>query len=196
MDKEDVNPYIAPQENMGSAKQLKEEQKLSANLNNAYFPSRNESPYDLMKVNSQASNNVLDKVGEVLVANPGNPNYNPYGPPAGQPPMGYPPVYNQGYPMGQPYPNPAMGYHQPPAQQIFIQTSPGGSPICSHCRTNASAIYRSRAGCALWSWCFCLFCFTGFCCWIPCVVDDCYDQEIICASCQHVRGYIKSRFGC
>lgn len=202
MDNNNVNPYIMPGENIESTRQLKENQKLNDKLNNAYFP--NQNPYDLMKDNQGnqgTGRNVLEEVGEAMVKG-NNPGMNYYGPaPAvNQPPMGYPPIYGQ--PMGNPSmmgPPRPMGYNQVPSQSpqmMFIQAGPARGPVCNSCRTNASVVTRSKAGCAVLGWCTCLLCFTGLCCWIPCVIDDCYDHEMICANCMVVRGYIKSPYGC
>jgi hypothetical protein len=54
-----------------------------------------------------------------------------------------------------------------------------------------SLIWRHSAGCVTYSWCVCLFCFTGFFgFWIPFCIDSCYDTEVMCSRCGFVKGVV------
>lgn len=68
--------------------------------------------------------------------------------------------------------------------------------VCKFCHKFAGFYHRRKAGCAVWSWGILLCFFTGCCCWIPCVIDECYDEEIICSNCQGVKAYFKSSYEC
>lgn len=67
----------------------------------------------------------------------------------------------------------------------------GRESSCSNCRSPVVQ-KRWRKGRAVWGWCICLLLSTGLLFWLPCVMDDCYDVEIRCGSCQKRRGYYRS----
>ena len=78
------------------------------------------------------------------------------------------------------YPRQPTSYNQQqpvqyPQPTVLVLQKNNHSGVCQLCNSNVSVLQRKRSGCAAWSWCVCLFCFTGFCCWIPFVIDDCYD---------------------
>lgn len=193
------NPYVKPTDNLGSAKELKENMK----ANNEYFaPSGNETPYDVM------SKQIVNEVAPPqLNAYPNSQNYQP----------GYQQGHQQGYPtqppmypQGQGFPNQGPTYYngpppvrpvspvmlQQPPTVVYVQGFNPAGGKCQYCNSNASVVSRKRSGCALWSWAAALCLFTGICCWIPCCIDDCYDTEFTCANCNNVRGYVKSPMGC
>lgn len=63
---------------------------------------------------------------------------------------------------------------------------------CQMCGATDSFARRSP-GCAAFSWCVCLFCFTGiFCFWVPFVIDRCYDVEIVCPRCLFVKSVVEA----
>lgn len=115
-----------------------------------------------------------------------NPYYNQPPPPsyqqppfqrppfANQPNQGYPPLYPTSPTMQVPM-NLPPNYPMTSPNPLIVNIPPANINICQFCKANASVFHRRKAGCALYTWCFCLFCFTGFCCWIPCVIDECYD---------------------
>lgn len=126
--------------------------------------------------------------------------------------------YNQPYQSYQPGPNsmqvngnqqfapppPAYPNNYPPnygqkgnTTQIIIQKNVGNySNPCQYCHKTSQVTTRQIMGCATWGWGVALFWFTGICCWIPCVIDDCYDVEIIFQSCMEVRGTVNSKYCC
>lgn len=62
------------------------------------------------------------------------------------------------------------------------------------CGYNAGSFMRTTAGCAAFSWCVCLFLFTGiFCCWVPFCIPTCMDHEIVCARCGYIKGVIEAQ---
>ena len=62
---------------------------------------------------------------------------------------------------------------------------------CMVCGFNSGSVIRRTAGCAAFSWCVCLFIFTGvFCCWIPFCIPACMDTEIVCYRCGFVKGVV------
>jgi hypothetical protein len=62
---------------------------------------------------------------------------------------------------------------------------------CKMCGYNGPSNWRQSAGCATYSWCVCLFCFTGiFGFWIPFCIDSCYDTEVMCARCGFIKGVV------
>lgn len=176
-----------------------------------YFPPKQND--DQFK--TTAPNDLWAQTANQIAMNPAanspNNNYYPQGQPVSyqQPqfynnaPMGYPAPYQaapyqQGYPPGAQYQvQPPMNNQyrpMPPPPPIIINTN--SVNVCQFCHKNASVFHRRKAGCAVWSWCLCLFLFTGLCCWIPCVIDECHDEEVICSSCQGVKAYFTSRYGC
>ena len=58
---------------------------------------------------------------------------------------------------------------------------------CVICGFNSGSEIRRTAGCVAFSWCICLFLFTGVCCWIPFCTFNCMDVEIICRRCGYVK---------
>ena len=63
---------------------------------------------------------------------------------------------------------------------------------CTNCGSTRGTMARVP-GCPVFSWCVCLFCFTGiFCFWIPFVSPGCYDLEVICTSCGRPKGYVEA----
>ena len=58
---------------------------------------------------------------------------------------------------------------------------------CRMCGYDGLSTWRESAGCAAYSWCTCMFFFTGVFCWIPFCIDGCYDTEVICSRCAHVK---------
>jgi hypothetical protein len=136
------------------------------------------------------------KITQELVGGPmPQNNYYQQGyPPAPQNPNMY---QNQNYYGGPPPPINQFNNNlpqQPPTVVIIDKSPKTGS--CQFCHVNASILQRHKSGCATWGWCFCLLCFAPLCCWIPFVVDDCYDINYICTNCQGVRGVVKSTYGC
>ncbi len=84
----------------------------------------------------------------------------------------------------------------PPPNAVMAQGYGISAGPCQFCHTNAEFVDKNTPGCAIWVWCIVLWLLTGCCCWIPFLVDDCYDRQITCLHCGRVRGYIKSQFCC
>lgn len=84
----------------------------------------------------------------------------------GQPPQhGYNPQYQQ-------YPQ----YNQPPPPTVItVNRQEDDSQRCAHCR-GTGFITKNTIGANLIIWsCILLVC-TGWMCFIPCLIDDCYDK--------------------
>lgn len=128
--------------------------------------------------------NQLNNVPPVGVGNLGYPQpaNNPYMQQNPQPTnvqqsrIGYPPAYNNINP--PPYYNGPPIYQPPPQSNPVYVINVGGNsaPVCNLCHKSASSINRKRCGCAVITWCVCLLLFTGCLCWIPFVMDECYDH--------------------
>ena len=137
-----------------------------------------------------------------------HPSAHPYNQPSNQPslpppqmPMGYPPVYGQNAPVFVGQPPPPAHYQVAPPQAnpltYVVKVEGYKRASCPFCHKSASNFSKKRAGCAVWGWSICLLFFTScLCCWIPCVMSDCYDQEVVCSNCLAVRAYIPSKYGC
>lgn len=78
---------------------------------------------------------------------------------------------NYGYP-----PQQQANLHPPPPPQIMIMQGPGGKNFCRFCHSSAGVVDTQVMGCAVISWSVVLFCLTGCCCWIPFVIDSCFDR--------------------
>lgn len=63
---------------------------------------------------------------------------------------------------------------------------------CRICGYDGMNIWRQSTGCALISWAICLFCSTGFFCWVPFCIDSCYDTEVVCSRCAAVKNVVKA----
>ena len=68
--------------------------------------------------------------------------------------------------------------------------------LCPFCKKSYLTKSRKTIGCAAKSWGAVLCLFTGVLCWIPCVLEDCKDQEIVCANCAEVREKVPSSYFC
>lgn len=121
-----------------------------------------------------------------------NNGYNPGGNPIGINQIAYQQApasstTNQGYPSlyqptgTQPY-YPNQPQRQVPQQavssnQLFVPNQAVNKiSFCQFCKVNTENIYRQKAGCATYGWAVALCVLTGCCCWIPFVIDDCFDK--------------------
>lgn len=77
-------------------------------------------------------------------------------------------------------PQPTYMYPPPvynnPIYPPLVYVSGNSAPVCNLCHKSASSINRKRCGCAVITWSVCLLLFTGCLCWIPFVMDECYDH--------------------
>lgn len=138
---------------------------------------------------------------------PGPPAYNqsPYlnQPASYNQPVSYnqPPAYNQPPGYNQP-----LGYNQPPPgynQQHYgdsgsariIVLEKQGKP-CQFCNKTAGCYETRVIGPTALIWGTVLFFLTACCCWIPCVIPECKDREIRCASCLNVQYRFHAESGC
>ena len=64
--------------------------------------------------------------------------------------------------------------------------------VCPGCKKSYSSFQREQIGKAAISWGTVLFLTTGICCWIPCVINDCKDHEIVCSNCSYIRQRVPS----
>ncbi len=58
---------------------------------------------------------------------------------------------------------------------------------CITCQRVTGNNFRYYAGCKTFGICILLLFFTGCCCWIPFVVQDCQDREEICNQCSTIK---------
>lgn len=117
---------------------------------------------------------------------------------------GVPPYYDQNqnavpsYPFMKPpdyyqhpqnYPQqpiqPVTGYNRYPQTAIVINNYGHGG--CEFCHKTTGAYVRFQPGTITFVWAAVLCFFTGCCCWIPFVCDDCQDKYIYCQNCHNVR---------
>ena len=59
--------------------------------------------------------------------------------------------------------------------------------ICASCNQVTESYQKKGVGNITWIWCFLLCIFTGLCCWIPFICDDCKEDQIICAKCHQKK---------
>ena len=89
-----------------------------------------------------------------------------------------------------PNPNQPVNFNQPP-NYPHQPLSPLGpeqkqqliGTICPYCNMLTTSYTKKGVGTMTWLWCVGLWFFTGICCWIPFVIDDCKEDQIICARC-------------
>lgn len=151
---------------------------------------QNMQSVDALKANQQA--NPYPFLNETAYEMAGNPNQGQmpyYGNQPAPPPPGLNMHMNMnlGYP--QPYPN-QMG----PNGQVVLMRQNRANGVCPFCRNSAPVVTTKEMGCAIWVWTCIFFWFTGCCCWIPCIIDDCYDIRVVCTGCQATREVIRSRY--
>lgn len=150
-------------------------------------------------------------------AQPYQPNQQPY---PNQPPNyanNQAPNYSnqaQNYPNHTPiYPNQPVNFNQPP-NYPHQPLSPLGpeqkqqmiGTICPYCNMLTTSYTKKAVGTMTWLWCVGLWFFTGICCWIPFVIDDCKEDQIICARCHgkkavlwllfHLQIQLNFKFSC
>ncbi len=92
---------------------------------------------------------------------------------------------------GQPMYQQPVVYGQPNPGVVVIQGQQGqggqGS-YCPVCNTNTGSRVDFEVGGKTWMWCIILFFFTGICCWIPFVCEDCKERVVECATCGGRKG--------
>ena len=119
-----------------------------------------------------------------------NENQTYYGKNPSQPPPPPPPV------VINPYENKQM--YDPPAQNIITINNMRNAGIianeCIYCHSRAGFYYRRTIGTTALIWGFVLLVFTGCCCFIPCLMDDCMDKNVICNNCHQVNRKIQATF--
>jgi hypothetical protein len=115
------------------------------------------------------------------------PNQQPY---PNQPPNyanNQSPIYpNQPVNFNQPpnYPNQPSSPLGPEQKQQIIGT------LCPYCNMLTTSYTKKAVGMITWLWCVGLWFFTGICCWIPFVIDDCKEDQIICARCHGKKAFL------
>jgi hypothetical protein len=83
-----------------------------------------------------------------------------------------------------------------PQPLIIIPMHKPSPTACPLCHQDIGVLVRKRNGCAIWTYAVILCIFTGCCCWIPFVIDSCYDKEFICNGCLQVRRFEESECCC
>ena len=118
---------------------------------------------------------------------PPAPQYPPAGPPPAQyPPAGPPPAqYNKGYPP-QPQP-PTVVVVNAGSSSIRFTKNPM-SMTCPNCHSQILTSVSYEEGTLTWILCLVLFFFTGICCFIPFLVNDCKNAIHQCPSCNRQLG--------
>ena len=92
-------------------------------------------------------------------------------------------MYGQpGY--GQPMYNQPVMMQQPAPVVVVNQQQKGPGSYCPVCNTNTGSKVDYEVGGKTWMWCIILAFFTGICCWIPFVCDDCKERVVECVTCQ------------
>ena len=98
------------------------------------------------------------------------------------------PMYGQPMqPMQPVYQQPVGFVQQQPTVVIAGQQNQGGS-CCPVCNSNTGSRVDYEVGGKTWMWCIVLFFFTGICCWIPFVCEDCKERVVECATCNGRKG--------
>ena len=89
---------------------------------------------------------------------------------------------NYGQPMNQ------VGFHQQPGPVVVVQGQNASGSYCPVCNTNTGSRIDYEVSGNTWVWCILLFFFTGICCWIPFVCDDCKSRVVECSTCGGKKG--------
>ena len=66
--------------------------------------------------------------------------------------------------------------------------------ICKYCHEKADFYYEGTVGRTAFRWGCVLFLSTGCCCCIPCLIDECMDQRVICKKCKRLNRIERSRW--
>ena len=104
----------------------------------------------------------------------------------------YPPQQG-GYPPQQgAYPPPPQPYVQPTvvvvANNSYVLSKHPQNMNCSNCHAQIQTCVNYEFGTMTWLICAILFFFTGICCFIPFLIDDCKDAIHTCPACKSFIG--------
>lgn len=79
------------------------------------------------------------------------------------------------------------GHGGPPANNYM---APNGTSRCLVCNIDTPSYSTKGFGTKAYVWAGVLCLFTGCCCWIPFVIDDCKETQILCSKCNNKKANI------